>query len=263
MPELPEVDAIAGVVRRHAIDNLLVSVEVVRQNGKYFHGKPPLVDRTVTSVYRVGKYISIGFATGPDIVVHNAMSGYFDWEHEPWTFDYVEGDRTADESDVRVRFTFVDGKVLRFHDARLFGFMFESDLGAPMGGPELMVTPNGADGLRVISLEEFARGIYSSDKPVKVLLMDQEFLSGIGNIYSNEALHLSGVDPRTISKDLYPKMVPILLESLRLVCERSIPTVRYDWLKVYRRDFCGDCSGPILRVEIAKRATFICERCQT
>lgn len=263
MPELPEVDAITGVARRHAIRNVLASVEVVRQNGKYFSKGLPETGRRVYSVERVGKYIVIAFERGPDVVVHNAMSGYFDWEHEPWTFDYVEGDREPLDSDVRVRFLFADGKVLRFHDTRLFGFMFESDLGAPHGGPELMVTPFGAPGLRIITSEQFARGIYSSNRPIKVQLMDQGFLSGIGNIYSNEALHLARIDPRTRSSEIYPRSVPILLEALRISVEHSIPTVRYDWLNVYRRSSCGTCGSPILRVQLAGRSTFICESCQS
>lgn len=263
MPELPEVDAITGVVRRHAVDNTLTAVEVVRQNGKYFQAGPPEVDRRVTSVARIGKYIQISFVQGPAIIIHNAMTGYFDWKHEPWTFDYVEGKRESTESDVRVRFDFTDGKILRFHDARLFGFMFESDLGAPLHGPELMTTPNMHPNLREISLEEFARGIFSEKKrTIKSLLMDQDFLSGIGNIYSNEGLHLAGVDPRTISDQMNPSQVPILLDALRCCVEHSIPTVRYDWLKVYRRSNCGTCSGKIMRVEIEKRSTFICDRCQ-
>lgn len=245
--------------------NALSRVEIVRQNGKYFPKGLPQGDplRFVQFVERVGKHIAIGLAWGPWIVVHNAMSGYFDWEHDPWTFDYVEGDRDPTESDVRVRFEFADGKVLRFHDTRCFGFMYESDQGAPVHGPELMRTPNMAFALRIITLEEFARGIYSSDKSIKELLMDQEFLSGIGNIYSVEALHLIGVDPRTRARDLYGRYVPILLEGLRLTVERCIPKINYGWLNVYRRPACGTCGGKVTKVEIAKRSTFFCERCQT
>lgn len=278
MPELPEVDAIAGVVRRHARGNSIVGIEVVRWNGRYF--ADPTGPRSlcfdsqwtgepvrVRDVTRVGKFVVMDLPH-PDpslwdsyIVVHNAMTGYFDWGHEPWTFDYVEGARVPGESDVRVRIRFADGLVLRFHDVRLFGSM--SVCGElPQTGPELLETPNMRPGRPVIDLRQFAERVLRDRRPIKVLLMDQAFLAGIGNIYANEACHLAGVDPRQPANRVHPALIPVLLEALRCAVLHSIPQVTYSWLNVYRRSACGSCGRPVLRVELAGRATFICERCQ-
>lgn len=263
MPELPEVDAIVGVARRHSVGNTLSSVEVVRQNGKYFEkDKLPRPGAKVSGVFRVGKYVSIDFeGDDPSIVAHNAMTGYFDWEHEPWTFDYVEGDRESIEDDVRVRFTFADGKVLRFHDTRLFGFMFLSDLGAPLHGPELLTTPHMSPKLRIITLEEFWKGMQVKT-PVKVHLMDQDFVSGIGNIYSSESCHAAGVDPRVPSNSLSPDEVAVLHASILWTLGNCIPQVRYDWLKVYRQASCGTCGDGVTRIKLGGRSTFFCPKCQ-
>ncbi len=261
MPELPEVDAIAGVAKKYAVGSTLRAVEVVRQNGKYFRDGLPTGGRVVTTVERVGKYISISFDEGPSVILHNAMTGYLDWEHEPWTFDYVEADRESDESDVRVRFLFEDGKVLRFHDARLFGFMFLSDLGAPVDSPELMRTPNMAPNLRIMSLIGFWRGLQTKT-PVKVRLMDQSFLAGIGNIYSAEACHVAGIDPRRPSDSLIPEEVSVLHAALVWVVDHCIPQVRYDWLNVYRRTSCGTCENGVSRIKLGGRSTFFCKECQ-
>lgn len=278
MPELPEVEAIVGVVRRHACWNLLHDIEVVRWNGRYFnspHGPNAVFfDRDwahesiwVADVRRVGKHVVFRLPH-PDpslwesyLLVHNAMSGYFDWEHEPWTFDYVEGSRSPSESDVRVRFLFEDGKVLRFHDARLFGSMRLSG-SLPEVGPELLRTENAFPGRPVISLQQFAERVLSDRRAVKSAMMDQSLVAGIGNIYSNEACHLAGVDPHRRGCDLYPGLVPVLLEALRCAVLHSMPTVAYQWLNVYRRSLCGSCGGPVTRSEIDKRATFHCGRCQ-
>jgi len=274
MPELPEVDAITGVVRKHAVGNAIVRIEVLR--GNYFDVPKVRVGGTIVvafsgrfpvhQVYRLGKRVIIEAQACPIpsyVVSHMMMTGYYDWEHEPWTFDYVEADREATDDDVRVRIKFRDGKVLRFHDSRLFGKIEMVDDYVQQDVPELMETPNGKPGARIITLEEFAKAILSDRRPIKAVVMDQKVLAGIGNIYANEAFNLIGLDPRLISNTINPRSIPLLLQALRLSVEHSIPKVRYDWLKVYRRERCGSCDGKILREKVAGRSTFICERCQT
>jgi formamidopyrimidine-DNA glycosylase len=129
MPELPEVDAIAGVARKYAPGGSIRSIHVIRSNGKYLNVRRAGSEFTqygaghldVIDVYRMGKRVVFDLASGAYIVIHNAMTGYLDWAHEPWTFDYVEGKRKVAATDIRVQFHFSDGKILRFHDARLFG----------------------------------------------------------------------------------------------------------------------------------------------
>lgn len=273
MPELPEVDAIAGVANKYAAGNSIVSIEILRWNGKYFSspngpggiGPSHRHPWPVVGVWRVGKQVAIQCWTDRPafIMVHNAMTGYFDWEHEPWTFDYVEGDREATDRDVRVKFTFRDGNVLRFHDARLFGSMRIADakeiLAVP---PELMKTPNLMPNRPIMTLEEFYEGLQESRAPIKVRLMDQSFLGGIGNIYSVEALHAAGIHPQVCSKVLLPEEVSVLHASLRWSVDHSIPQVKYDWLRVYRRTTCGTCGSGVSKVKLGGRSTFFCPKCQ-
>lgn len=265
MPELPECDWLTGVVKRHALGNSLKIIEVVRANKHYFGQEHPtkgvlVVPIPVNDIFRIGKQVVMD--TGHwKLVTHNAMTGYFDWEHEPETFDYVEGARTSTDSDVRVRLTFIDGKVLRFHDARLFGRMNWSAT-LPVVGPELMLTPHGQPltvPVRYLDLWEKFDG---QSKPIKHMLMDQQVLAGIGNIYASEGCHLAGIDPNMPAGDLSMNEVDLLLEALRCVVSNCIPTVRYQWLKVYRRDRCGTCDSPVTRTVTKGRATFACSKCQ-
>lgn len=264
MPELPEVDAIAGVARKYSVGNVLSGVAVIRQNGKYFtgshEGESPWNPAVVLDVSRVGKLVMIEFPYG-FLAVHNAMTGYFDWEHEPWTFDYVEGKRKSSWDDVRVKFLFQDGRVLRFHDTRLFGSMkFVPKV--PTTAPELMVTPNGRIGRPIVTEEQFYQGL-QVETAIKPRLMDQSFIVGVGNIYANEACHAAGLDPTTHSNQLTSEEAGILLDALRWSVEHCIPQVRYDWLNVYRRTSCGSCGHSIVRAKLGGRTTFRCERCQT
>lgn len=272
MPELPEVDAIAGVANKYAAGNVLTDIQILRWNGKYFTTPdgPTLPPYTfggwsVIGVYRVGKQVAIALdlPAKPFIFVHNAMTGYFDWEHEPWTFDYVEGEREATDSDVRVRLLFADGRVLRFHDARLFGSMrmgTEKDIsGLP---PELMKTPSLLPNRPIMTLDEFYEGLQESRAPIKVRLMDQGFLGGIGNIYSVEALHVAGIHPQVRSNQLSPEEASVLHASLRWSVDHSIPQVKYDWLNVYRRTTCRTCDSGVSKVKLGGRSTFFCPKCQ-
>lgn len=266
MPELPEVERIVHEIRRFAVGNSIATIHVIR-GPRYFWGSMEPVDFDppiqVRDVCRIGKHMvfDIGAAHGGYIIAHNAMTGYFDWQHDPWTFDYVEGARKSTVSDVRVLIDFTGGHMLRFHDLRLFGRMsFSATL--PAVGPELMITPCMMSYWPVISLHQFATGILSDSRPLKEVLMDQSFLAGIGNIYANEGCHVAGLHPATPGYLVNPTQVPILLEALRCVVECSMPEVDYNHLRVYRRAGCGTCGYPAIRSIVAKRATFVCERCQ-
>lgn len=264
MPELPEVDVITGVAARHSIDRLITQVEILRQpkNLAYFGeaNSVKLIGRTVKSVFRRGKHVMFLLDDARFIECHNAMTGYWDWGHDPWTFDYVEGARSPD-GDVRVRLTFDNGDVLRFHDLRFFGHLRITS-SIPQLGPELMLTPNGMPDAPVIDLKTFAEGLWRETRTVKEVLMDQSFVTGIGNIYANEGCHVAAVDPRWPACSVPPRNVPLLLEALRGVVSRCMTTVKYGWLDVYRRTSCGTCGGSVERCLVAKRATFVCNTCQ-
>lgn len=264
MPELPECDSIARVAGRHSIGRRVMHVDVVRQpaNMAYFAGPSP-VGHVIKRVYRRGKHVLFELDGDAWIDCHNAMTGYWDYEDEPWTFDYVEGPRRPGDH-VRIRILLSNGRVLRFNDARMFGRVrVVSGHMLPRLGPELIETPHGPAGTPIMTLAGFAQWMLSDPRPVKAALMDQDCLAGIGNIYSNEACHLAGVDPRRPADQVYPGLIPVLHEALRCSVLHSIPRVTYSWLNVYRRSACGSCGGPVVRVKLEGRATFLCERCQS
>lgn len=256
MPELPEVEAITSVVTRHCVGQFVDSVEVLR--GEDYVGATALGGSEIFGVYRRGKFVVFDLGIGY-VLAHNAMTGFFDYEDEPWTFDYVEGRRTSSESDVRVKIGLSNGKVLRFHDTRLFGSIRWSPT-LPELGPDLVATKFLMPLSPVIDEKQFRDGLAGSKHAIKQLLLDQSFVAGVGNIYSSEALVVAGIDPETPANKVDDP--EILLEALVGVVGESIPTVRYDWLNVYRRSTCGLCGSPVERFKLKGRATFRCKRCQ-
>lgn len=105
MPELPEVETMVRYLRERAIDGEITDVRIGRNpKGRYLGnigGGHWLKGLTLHTVGRRGKYM-IFHVRGGLVVAHNAMSGYWDIKGDEWCFDYVEGARTARDSDVRV-----------------------------------------------------------------------------------------------------------------------------------------------------------------
>lgn len=272
MPELPEVEMITDIIASRSVGSMITGVEIVRQNGKYLRDSAwsPL-GWMIERVYRRGKmvifYLLNPHEKGPlsprQMVCHNAMSGYWDYADQAWTFDYVEGKRVSGDGDVRVRFQLSDGIVLRFHDTRLFGSIKVLKEGETLKkiGPEPIWTFHSAGSL-LLSFSHFREGLLRSLRPVKSLLMEQSFIAGVGNIYASEACHLAGVDPAWPACSVPQDLVFYLFESLKLVLQLQIPKVNYDHLKVYRRTRCEGCGGKIHRELLEERATFSCPNCQ-
>lgn len=265
MPELPEVEAIVARVSHRATGRTIRMIETLREptGFPYLDGRYPVGSR-ISRVYRRGKHVLFELDTSPRMWIdcHNAMSGYWDCEDDPWTFDYVEGPRTAGDH-VRLRMTLCDGTVLRFSDARLFGRLrLVDDDGLPRLGPEPLRTKHGGAGAPIMTVAGMASLMREERRPVKVVLMDQAVLAGVGNIYASECCHLAGIDPARPGRSIHPDRSGLLHDALVCVLEHSIPQVRYNWLKVYRRDLCGSCGGSVDRTVLAGRATFSCSRCQ-
>ena len=102
--------------------------------------------------------------------------------------------------------------------------------------------------------------------PIKVALLDQSIVSGIGNIYASESLWSSRIDPRRAANDLSITEVRRLLKSIRQVLERASGS-RYDGngrFDVYDREGrkCRRCKGTVERIVQAQRSTYFCPKCQ-
>lgn len=268
MPELPEVETVAAKVHE-----LCLGLRVV---GYIVKGDVPaniagarydlLRGGLVTDVKREGKTILIHTESGPTLVSHLGMSGYWDSAERPWTFDYVEGSRRATDSDVRLELLLWDGidlrRTLRYHDARKFGrVVVHRRPPSRSVGPELTATPLGERATCLPVLVGRVRA--AGDRAVKDAIMDQRVVAGIGNIYASEALWLAGVRPDAPVSSLDDRTIADVLRcadaAMRFSLERSID---YTALWVYRRRRCAACQSPIERLEVTRRTSHACPKCQ-
>jgi formamidopyrimidine-DNA glycosylase len=278
MPELPEVEVIRRDLEREVVGKRVKSVEAdgmrsIRRHHsrKQFAGH--LEGKKMTGVERRGKYILVKLEGGEVLVIHLGMSGQL---------LRTKGTRDAMAKHTHVVITFTQGGQLRFIDPRTFGEMFVTDLDVV----EKEVTELahlGMDPLDApMSWDQFGRLVASKHQKLKPLLMDQKFLAGIGNIYSDEILWGAGLrwdrmsdslSPEEIRR-LYRSMVEILQDAVKyrgssLADEQYVdlygkPGEYQDHHKVYAREgeACRRCRKPLVRQRVGGRSTFFCGACQ-
>ena len=269
MPELPEVEVMAGNVHVWSCYKTITNVQVLRQNGKYH--VDGIVGKKITDIQRRGKRLF--FVLSDDLVlsVHNAMSGFWDTNVDLWTFDYVEGKRQSTEKDVRVEITTVSdasGEVkLRFHDQRLFGsmkVMTHDEVRAECAkmGPEAIKTKRMMYTAPVMNALDMAVVVGNDKRPIKAVLTDQSAIAGVGNIYAAESLWMSRIHPLTPANQLTTEQIAALTEAIQRALNGALERdLSYDGLLVYRRKQCS-LGHAIAKVEVAKRQTYFCPECQ-
>jgi formamidopyrimidine-DNA glycosylase len=225
----------------------------------------------LNGVYRRGKFM-VFMLDDCALLAHNAMSGYWDELDDPWTFDYVEGKRTSKASDVRALIEIEDeGKThfIQFHDARKFGSLkivtpFALALKLSKLGPEIVGSSHLYEPTAIINEEQFIEIFKNGKKKlVKELLMDQDKMAGIGNIYAAEACWAANVNPfraaNTLTEfeatSLYCSSVAVLGNAL----DRNLD---YSRLNIYRRSMCPADHTPTKVEKLKGRTTYWCPTCQ-
>lgn len=269
MPELPEVETIRRSLVPHVTGAVITSVEVRERRlrrpiGRGFEQR--LHGRRIHGVRRVGKYLLFDLDRDLHLLVHLGMSGS------------LEIRAAADPPAVHdhVRLGLGEGIMLVFNDARRFGLMRIGpfgELSELVGvGPDPLAEDWSAERLRPL--------VHRRARPIKNILMDQELLAGIGNIYANEILFQAGIRPtrrgRTLRRVDLERLAQAVRDVLALAVElggSSISDFRdgdgrpgYFQLQfqVYDRmgEPCHACGTAIRRLVMSGRSSFYCRRCQ-
>ena len=280
MPELPEVETIRKGLEKYLIGKRALSIEI--RYKKLFTGDPAaLYEHTVESVIRFGKGLVINFDQGVSLAVHVKMTGQFIYREEATLQGFHPTlPTTADlpNSWTHVIFTFTDGSVLFYNDIRKFGWM---KVVATESVKELsFFKALGPEPFVGLDYEHFVNITQHSLSPVKSLLINQQKISGVGNIYANEALYLAKINPSRQARSLTEVERKVLYEALLEVLRRGLAAggateanfVNVDGLPggyqhqflVYRKHgtTCSICGTLIERIVLAGRGTFWCPACQ-
>lgn len=276
MPELPEVETVRQGLAQWVIGRRISAVEVrhpraVRRHepgGAHF--ADVLTGRTITDVRRRGKYLWLPLDSGDALIGHLGMSGQL----------LLQPVGAADELHLRVRFRFADdGPELRFVDQRTFGGLSVSEGGAEMPAEIAHIARDPMD--PEFSDAAFVAALRKRRTEVKRALLDQTLISGVGNIYADEALWRAKLHGARPTDALTGPAAGRLLGHVRDVLGEAIKQggTSFDELYVnvngesgyfdrslnaYGREGepCPRCGTPIRREAFMNRSSYSCPRCQ-
>ncbi len=274
MPELPEVEC---VVR--ALSNCLPNLKITDVEFLYDRmlqqdmGRVEFVERLqgreIRKIKRRGKYILIYFSGGLILEVHLRMTGRFLFTPQPAPAARYTG----------AVFYFDGGSALHFQDMRKFGTFRLWEKNTLTQSPAYKLGPDPLSG--EFSFPFFTRLLERKKKVrIKPLLLNQQNLAGLGNIYADESLYRARIHPTRTAGSLTTVEKKRLFKAINTVLQESIArggTTFSDFrdlqgevghfqeqLKVYRREKqkCLHCSTPIARTVIVGRGTYYCPSCQ-
>jgi formamidopyrimidine-DNA glycosylase len=281
MPELPEVEAVRRMLERATRGARIDRVELRRPDLR--RPFPPdfasrLTGQTINSVSRRGKYLLATLDSGDRLLVHLGMSGAFRTERPRRAFP-TERPRASslpaqpvDPHD-HVVIVLSSGVVVTFNDPRRFGLM------------DLIQANDDHEALRGLGPEPLddtfdamvlARACAGKRVALKVLLLDQRLVAGVGNIYASEALHHARLSPRRRASTLAtaagrPREAAFTLAAgIKAVLQKAVAANARAYesgrFRVYEREGkpCPrrGCGGTIRRITQAGRSTYFCPVCQ-
>lgn len=258
MPELPEVELAARRVRAAAVGKTISAVTALHPAHR--RRLPPAAARklrgvSITAIDRRGKHQLLRLGDGATLHVHFRMTG--DWDIGRCGDALPRHARVAIELSDGTRITLVDPRALSAVTVH-----------PPGHDPLPRMGPDATDA--ALSAEAFGAALASRRVSIKLALLDQRVLAGIGNIYAAEALWLARIDPRAVASSLGPARRRRLLAAVRSVLRRAErdPAPYSDRapprFRVYDREGrpCPRCGTGIRRIGQGGRSTYYCPRCQ-
>ena len=262
MPELPEVEYAAQIARAAAVGLTIAGVRVLHRAQR--RALSPHVTRTLTgdvvaAVVRRGKYQLISLASGRTLLVHFKLNG--DWVAATWDA-LPRHARVALDFSGGTSLVLVDSRALASITLHLAGEVLLAHL-----GPEANSKAFSADWLALMFRQR--RG------PVKVALLDQRMVAGLGNIYACEALWYAHIDPRTPAKALGGEALRALVRGAKRAISKALEHPERYYLpggvsdavrfNVYDREGrpCRRCGASLRRLVQTGRSTYYCDGCQT
>jgi formamidopyrimidine-DNA glycosylase len=270
MPELPEVETIKNELAPLAVGRRIKSVEFLWAKTLLSPSIPEFDARVkgqrIKSLERRGKYLILRLENGDSLLVHLRMTGSF----------LVSRDKALPSKHTRAVIHLDDGANMYFIDPRKFG-KFQLVSGGPVKALEKLGPEPLADSFTSAVLGKLLKG---RKAPIKAALVDQEVIAGIGNMYADEVLYESRINPLRSSDSLSPEEIKRLHKAIRQVLKRAIEnkgasisnyfrpggekgSAHEEFKVAHRKGECPVCGGPIKRIVVRQRGTYFCPVCQS
>ncbi len=279
MPELPEVDTIRLGLQKYLVGHKIENVEVRLR--KIFSGdEKNIIGAKITSVDRFGKGLVLNLSNGYSIAAHIKLTGQFVYRDSATSKLKLSPKvgLALPNKFTHITFKLDKGAFLHYNDVRQFGWIrivqssklkmqsFFKDL-----GPEFF---------KDLTFDKFQEIVPKSNLKIKVLLMDQKKMSGVGNIYANDGLFDAQIDPRRKAKTLTDEEIKRLYNSLLEALKKGLENGGASELNYvnalgqegkYQHHFlaygqdgkpCSRCKTIIKKIFLGGRGTYFCPACQ-
>lgn len=272
MPELPEVETVRKQLLNHLKNKTIKSINIIHNN--VFENqdinkiKEEIKNQTINDIKRRGKWL-IFELDNYNLLSHLRMEGKYLYRN-------INDEINKHEL---IIFNIDDAFELRYKDTRKFGKMYlikKEDLEKNSPLTKLGLEPWD----KKLTTKYLKEKLKNKSLPIKTTLLDQTIITGIGNIYANEILFLSKINPHKKSKELNNKELESIIENTKKVLEKAIKeggtTIRsytseegvsgkfQNNLLVHKRENekCPNCNTPISNDKIGGRSTYYCKKCQ-
>jgi formamidopyrimidine-DNA glycosylase len=264
MPELPEVETIARALKPELIGKTILSADLrwartlaVPSPAKF---RKQISGQKILDVSRRAKYLIVHLKTY-NFLIHLRMSGNL----------VVRAGKIKPEKHDRLLLYLSDQSYLAFNDTRKFGRVWLTDQ------PEKILGKLGPEPLeKNFTAQWLFENLHKRKRSLKPLLLDQTFIAGLGNIYTDECLHIAQLHPLAASNNVTQKQAEALHKAIRAVLKEGIRRngASIDWVyrggdyqnhfRVYGREGgpCPVCGTPIQKFTVGQRGTHVCPNCQ-
>lgn len=283
MPELPEVETCRRIVARELTGRTVTSVTVRLPKLLRFSPIPTLdelIGRAIVGARRRAKILIVDFTGGLSLVIHLKLAGQIS-VHRPDGSRHTAGhpvpkpDGPYPHKTTHIELGFDDGSILYLSDVRQFGWLrllptedVEPLIATFKLGPDAV----GDDGIDVATL---AARLARRSIPIKLALLDQSVLGGVGNIYVDEALHRARIHPAAPANALAPDQVTTLHAAVRWALEagleqggakivhgRAHPIDGFPEVHGRQNEPCPVCGEAVIKTRVGTRGTYLCPTCQ-
>jgi formamidopyrimidine-DNA glycosylase len=276
MPELPEVETVRAGLEKHVVGKKIVSVKQLHPRALRQDSLNRLTvfnNAKIKAVKRRGKFMWLEFDRPEILVAHLGMSGQFK----------IQSANSEFERHLRANFQLSNGKEMRFIDQRTFGWLCVDQLIDGVPSVVSHIAPDLFD--EQIDKKSVVKKVILKRGQIKKVILDQSVVSGIGNIYADEALWYARIHPETICSDLTSTQILNLLTAAQKVMKRALAAGGTSFddlyinvngesgyfersLAVYGREGepcrrSRSCGGEIIRIAFANRSSRLCPACQT
>jgi formamidopyrimidine-DNA glycosylase len=280
MPELPEVESIKLQLGKYLTGHIIQNVEI--RNPKFEMDTKKIIGGKVTGTRRFGKVSVIDLDNGYSILTHVKLTGQYIYRgpnlKNPGNLSFkvtggVPGKHT------HVIFKLDNGGILYFNDVRKFGWIKIEQTEEVENEP--FIKKLGPEPFRGLTLDLFKDIISKSKRPIKIILMDQEKMGGIGNIYATDALWLAKINPKKPSneitndqqKELYDAILNVLKAGLKYGGASELAFVTPDGREGEYQNHtlayghtgepCERCHKALFeKYFLGGRGTYVCPYCQ-